>query len=239
MAPPEQNLVPTFNDYYDRVPKYMTEVYDWAYVNPAWVRQLDRNIVVKTLLFCQDQRLIRAYLNEIQPGMRVWQIAHVYGDLVRRAAEKTGTTGTFHLTDVTPIQVEHGAQKLKGLPQAKMFWHDAATFEGEGEYDLICSFFLLHEVPDDKKRKILDHLLAKLPAHGKLILVDYHKPAWWQPIRYILQFVNWTLEPFARAVWDHELAYFAKEADRFDWKKRTIFGGIYQIVTVTHKTDQQ
>jgi len=63
MAPPEQNLVPTFNDYYDRVPKYMTEVYDWAYVNPAWERQLDRNIVVKTLLFCQDQRLIRAYLN--------------------------------------------------------------------------------------------------------------------------------------------------------------------------------
>jgi len=238
MAPPEQNLAPTFNDYYDRVPDYMTEVYDWAYVDPAWVRQLDRNLVVKTLLFGQDQRLMRAYLDQIEPGMKVWQIAHVYGDLVRRAADKVGPEGAFHLTDITPIQIEHGSKKLRGLPQAKVLWHDAATFEGVGEYDLICRFFLLHEVPDEKKRQILDHLLAKLPEHGKLVLVDYHRPALWQQIRYILQFVNWTLEPFARAVWDHELAHFAKEADRFNWHKRTIFGEVYQIVTVTHKSRQ-
>ena len=27
--------------YYDGVPAYMTEVYDWAYVDPKWVRVLD------------------------------------------------------------------------------------------------------------------------------------------------------------------------------------------------------
>ena len=58
--------------YYDGVPEYMTEVYDWAYVDPKWVRMLDRNIVVRILLFLNDQRLMRAYLNEIKEGARVW-----------------------------------------------------------------------------------------------------------------------------------------------------------------------
>lgn len=233
---PDSTITATHNHYYDGVPDYMTETYDWAYVNPARVRQLDRNIVVSTLLFGNDQRLIRAYLEEIEPGMRVWQVAHVYGDLVRRAADKAGPDGAFHLTDITPIQVEHGKKKLANLPWAKVIRHDAATFCGEdGEYDLICSFFLLHEVPDDKKRQILDHLLAMLPRHGKLILVDYHRPAWWQPIRWILKVVNAWLEPFANAVWQHPLAHFASHPERFDWNKRTIFGGVYQIVQVRHK----
>ncbi len=38
------------------VPDYMLEVYDWAYVNSRNVRWLDRNLVVRTLLFAQDQR---------------------------------------------------------------------------------------------------------------------------------------------------------------------------------------
>lgn len=227
---------PTTDYYYEGVPDYMTEVYDWAYVNPERVRQLDRNIVVKTLLFCNDQRLMRAYLKEIEPGMRVWQVAHVYGDLVRRAAEKAGQQGAFHLTDITPVQVEHGKKKLADLPWAKVIRHDAGTFVGEGgDYDLICSFFLLHEVPDEKKRQILNNLLSRLPKNGKLVLVDYHRPAWWQPIRLILKVVNAWLEPFAQAVWDHQLSHFADRADDFTWKKRTIFGGVYQIVVVRHK----
>lgn len=226
----------TSDYYYEGVPDYMTEVYDWAYVDPNRVRQLDHNIVVKTLLFCNDQRLMRAYLKEVEPGMRVWQVAHVYGDLVRRVAKKTGPEGTFHLTDITPIQVEHGKKKLADLPWAKVIRHDAGTFVGEGgDYDLICSFFLLHEVPDDKKRQILNNLLERLPKGSKLVLVDYHRPAWWQPIRWILKVVNAWLEPFANAVWKHELSHFTDHADRFDWKKRTIFGGVYQIVIVTHK----
>ena len=53
------------------LPAYMTEVYDWAYVDPAWVRWLDHNLVVKTLLFCNDRRMMRRYLERIRPGMRV------------------------------------------------------------------------------------------------------------------------------------------------------------------------
>ena len=223
--------------YYDGVPAYMTEVYDWAYVDPKWVRVLDHNLVVRVQLFLNDQRLIRAYLNEIKEGMRVWQLAHVYGDLVSRAAHKVGPRGTFHLTDVTPIQIEHSQHKLDGIEWAKVIRCDAASFSGEEsvDYDLISSFFLLHEVPDEKKHEIVNNMLANLPKGGKAVFVDYHNPARWQPVRYILKLVNRYLEPFADALWKNEISSYAAQGDRFTWRKRTFFGGVYQCVLVEHK----
>jgi ubiquinone/menaquinone biosynthesis C-methylase UbiE len=227
--PPPLNNKP----YYEGVPTYMTEVYDWAYVDPAWVKQLDRNIVVKILLFLNDQRLMRRYLQQIQPGQRVWQLAHVYGDLVQKAAQKVGPNGAFHLTDVTPAQIEHGSEKLKGMPWTRVIRSDAAQFAGEGApYDVICSFFLLHEVPDEKKREIVDHMLAQLPDNGTAVFVDYHNPKRWQPIRYILQLVNHYLEPFANALWQNEISHYASDAEQFSWEKETLFGGVYQCVIV-------
>ena len=223
--------------YYDGVPAYMTEVYDWAYVDPKWVRALDHNWVVRVLSFLNDQRLMRAYLNEIDEGMRVWQLAHVYGDLVTRAAKKVGPKGVFHLTDVTPIQIEHGTRKLAGMDWTRVIRSDAASFAmGEDDhYDLICSFFLLHEVPEEKKQEIVDHMLERLPKGSKAIFVDYHNPAWWQPIRYVLKIVNRYLEPFAEAIWKKEIRQYASKADQFTWRKKTFFGGVYQCVVVEHK----
>ncbi len=222
--------------YYDGVPDYMTEVYDWAYVNPRQVRLLDRNIVVRILLFLNDQRLMRAYLNEITPGMRVWQVAHVYGDLVKRVAQKVGATGLFHLTDITPAQIEHGTRKLADMKWAKVIRSDAATYvAGADDYDLICSFFLLHEVPEEKKYAIVNNMLKKLPKGGKAVFVDYHNPAKWQPVRYILLVVNHLLEPFAKALCDNEISHYAENAEQFVWEKKTFFAGVYQCVVVRHK----
>ena len=223
--------------YYDGVPAYMTEVYDWAYVDPKWVRALDHNWVVRVLLFLNDQRLMRAYLNEIKEGTRVWQLAHVYGDLVTRAAKKVGPKGAFHLTDVTPVQIEHGSRKWAGMEWTKVIRADAASFAvGEKDhYDLICSFFLLHEVPEEKKFEIVNHMLAKLPKGSKAVFVDYHNPAKWQPIRYILKIVNHYLEPFAETMWKNEIQHYASNANQFSWRKKTFFGGVYQCVVVEHK----
>lgn len=214
----------------------MTEVYDWAYVNPQKAHWLDNNLVVKVLLFLNDQRLMRLYLDEIRPGSKVWQLAHVYGDLVTRAAQKVGPQGQFDVTDITPIQVEHARHKLQGMPWAQVIRSDAATFTGRAKpaYDLICSFFLLHEVPDDKKHDIVNHLLTLLPKQGKIVFVDYHAPAVWQPVRYILKIVNHYLEPFSNTLWRRDIRSFASAPEQFTWHKRTFFGGVYQCVIVEH-----
>ncbi|NDV11459.1 rhodoquinone biosynthesis methyltransferase RquA [Crenobacter caeni] len=226
--PPEFRPAP----YYDGVPDYMVDVYDWAYVNPAKARLLDRNIVVSTLLFLNDQRLMRRYLACIRPGSRVWQVAHVYGDLVSRAAQAVGPDGRFVLTDITPVQVEHALKKLAPYPQAEVVRADASNWQADEPFDLVCSFFLLHEVPDELKAAIVDNMLAQVAPGGELVFVDYHRPRPWQPIGWLLKYVNRWLEPFAEALWDKDIADYATRKDDFVWQKETIFGGVYQIVRV-------
>ncbi|MCL2589877.1 MAG: rhodoquinone biosynthesis methyltransferase RquA [Betaproteobacteria bacterium] len=233
-----QNSTPeTVDPYYEDLPAYMTDVYDWAYVDPKKVRFLDHKLVVRILLFFNDQRLMRTYLDEVEEGMRVWQVAHVYGDLVKRVAEKVGPQGIFHLTDITPIQIEHAERKLSDKPWCKVIRSDAADFPGEKsvDYDVICSFFLLHEVPDDKKHQIVDHMLEKLPKGKKAIFIDYANPAKWHPVRYILKIINHLLEPFAEVLWKKEISQYATKAEQFVWEKKTFFGGVYQCVIAKHK----
>ncbi len=78
-------------------------------------------------------------------------------------------------------------------------------------------------------------MLQQIPEHGEVLFVDYHRPSRWQPVRYILEWVNRRLEPFADALWQHEISHFASKPDQFEWKKETIFGGVYQIVSVRKK----
>lgn len=212
------------------IPDYMNEVYDWAYVDPRWVRRLDCNAVVTTLLFGNARRLMNAYLAKIHPGMKVWQVAHVYGDLVQQVAAKVGPSGHFDLTDVTPIQVAQAKKKLAGTAHARVIEHDAATWSGGADYDLVCSFFLLHEVPDDLKRAIVDRMLTRVAPGGKLLFVDYHRPALLHPVGWLLRVVNHYLEPFANTLWRMEISELASKAKEFSWRKRTVFGGVYQIV---------
>lgn len=229
--PPRLSVDP----YYDGVPDYMVDVYDWAYVNPVKARLLDRNLVVSTLLFLNDQRLMRRYLDRIRPGSRVWQVAHVYGDLVQRAADKVGPSGSFTLTDITPVQIEHALGKLAAREQAKVVRADAASWRAEAPFDLVCSFFLLHEVPEALKAAIVDNMLAQLAPDGEAVFVDYHGPKPWQPIGWLLKYVNRWLEPFAEALWSKEIRDYTSQRDDFIWEKETVFGGVYQIVKVRRR----
>lgn len=222
--------------YYNNVPDYLTDVYDWAYVNPQCVKRLDHDYIVWPLLFFNAGRLMARYLNLIQPGMRVWQVAHVYGSLVEDVAKKVGDSGAFHLTDCTPAQLERAHIKLDRYANTKIINSDASLYYADQPFDLVCSFMLLHEVPEDLKTKIVDRMLESLTDNGIAIFVDYHNPkAYFQPFRGILQLVNRYLEPFANDLWLNEIESYATHKDQFDWKKETIFGGVYQSVIVTRK----
>ena len=230
----QQNKAASASSSTEHLPEYLDDVYNWAYVNERNVELLDRNIVFNALLFGNGPRLKRAYIDHIQPGMRVWQVAHVYGNLVNDAAEKVGSNGQFDITDIATIQINHTKRKIGHLPQVAIHHIDAAQWL-EKDYDLTCSFFLLHEVPEEKKYEIVNHMLAKLPKGSKAVFVDYHNPAKWQPIRYILKLVNHYLEPFAETLWKNEISHYAAHPERFTWRKRTFFAGVYQCVVVEHK----
>lgn len=213
----------------EEVPAYLHDTYNWAYLDPRNVALLDRNIVVDVLLFGNARRLMAAALRAIKPASRVFMAAHVYGDFVNRLADHVGPAGYLEIIDIAPIQVSNCRGKVGSLPYVRVHQADAAERDGR-TFDTVLSFFLLHEVPDGKKRAIVDSLLSRVPPGGNAVFVDYHRPRLWHPVRYILEFVNSQLEPFAKSLWRHDIAAFASEPERFVWEKQTFFGGVYQKV---------
>ncbi len=209
------------------IPAYLREVYSWAYLNPLGVRLLDRPWVVNAILWGNNHRLQRWLFEEIKPGWHVLQACCVYGDLSPGLAQWLGPAGRLEVIDVAPIQVSACRNKLRGYPWATVRLADAAA-PGGGPYDAVVCFFLLHELPEHYKHAVVDALLGRVLPGGKIIFIDYHKPVWAHPLKWITAGVFALLEPFAKSLWRHRIADFASRAWRFTWRGETAFGGLFQ-----------
>lgn len=212
------------------VPDYLRKVYTWAYLTPWTARLLDHQIVVQAILWGNASRLAREVLNEIRPGDRVFQPAAVYGTFSRELADRIGPRGRLEIRDVASLQVARTRQKLADLPQVHVDWGDAAEPQPDS-FDVVSCFFLLHEVPDDVKRRVVPTMLDLVRPGGKAIFVDYHRPHRLHPLKPVTKFIFDWLEPFAASMWSHEINDLAgPDAAGFRWRKRTLFGGLYQSV---------
>ncbi len=214
------------------LPDYLRNTYSWAYLNPVSRAMFDQWFVVQAILWGNADRLVRAVLDELEPGQRVLQTACVYGNFSTRLADFLGSSGTLDVIDVAPIQVHHTRRKLQHLPQATVRLADAARPGGSGPYDAVCCFFLLHEVPKAYKTRIVDAILGSLAPGGKAVFVDYHRPNPGHPLRLVMTSVFALLEPYAREIWDEEIEAYATARDGYGWSKQTFFGGLYQKVVV-------
>jgi ubiquinone/menaquinone biosynthesis C-methylase UbiE len=214
------------------VPDYLQDIYRWAYLDARNARFLDREIVVKTILWWQHQRLQQAAFAEIQPGQRVLQSACVYGQFSPALARHIGTAGRLEVVDVAAVQVNNCRRKLHSFPFAEVRQENVLHLSGL-TVDVVCCYFLLHELPDDYKAAAAKVLLNSVGPGGKVVFVDYHKPHWAHPLKYVSSLIFDTLEPFAKGLWREDIAHYADHDARFSWRKETYFGGLYQKVVAT------
>lgn len=217
------------------VPAYLRETYAWAYLKPASLLVFDHSIVVSAILWGNAERLKRAAFAEIRPGQTVLQPACVYGSFSRDLAMVVGLQGRLEVTDIAPIQVANCDRKLRKFPYARVRVADAAA-PGGGPYDVVCCFLLLHELPDEYKRRVVDGLLNSLAPGGKVVFVDYHLPSPFHPLKRPMGVVFDCLKPFAKALWRSEISTFASTPERFHWRKDTYFGGLFQKVVAQAHT---
>jgi ubiquinone/menaquinone biosynthesis C-methylase UbiE len=214
------------------IPSYLRDTYYWCYLHPRNVKWLDRESVVRTILWQQHNRLQRLAFSEIEPGQHVLQPASVYGRFVPNLAAHIGPEGSLDVVDVAEVQVHSARGKLSDHPFARVHHSDILDFTG-GPYDVICCYFLLHEIPRDYKCRVVNLLLEKVNPGGKVVFVDYHKPRWWHPLKLITSIVFDTLEPFAKDLWWNKIRDFAGAAGQFSWRTQTIFGDLFQKTVAT------
>ena len=220
------------------LPDYLVDTYRWAYLTPASLVLLDNPIAMTMILWGNLPRLVRAACDEFTAGQHVLQTASVYGPLSRELATTLGPDGLLDVIDIAPLQVAHCRQKLAEFPQTRVRMGDATRLEG-AVFDAACCFFLLHEIPDEEKRAVVDGLLARVPVGGKVVFVDYHRSAGWHPLRPVMNVVFRWLEPFAFGLIDGEITALASTPEEFDWRKETYFGGLYQKVVAVRKGDSK
>lgn len=217
------------------IPEYLNETYWWAYVHPKAVRFFERQWLVNLILWGNFAKLRDAALAEfgdILPGKSL-QVACVYGDFTPRLAARLGKDATLDVVDVLPIQLANLRSKLEPASAVNLVNRDASDLGfADGSYDRVILFFLLHEMPLDVREKTLAEAMRVLKPGGQLVIVDYHRPAAWHPLRGVMKWILRNFEPFAMDLWRHEVAEWLPRLPAGAMRKETFYGGLYQKLVI-------
>jgi ubiquinone/menaquinone biosynthesis C-methylase UbiE len=216
------------------VPDYLNAHYWWAYIHPKAVKFFERQWLVNFILWGNYTRLRDAALAEMGeslPGATL-QVACVYGDLTNCLSERAATGGgSIDIIDVLPIQLHNLRRKLRADAPARLLAMDAMDLKlPDASYNRALVFFLLHEQPRQWRERTLKEVFRVVKPGGKVVIVDYARPAWWHPLRYLFPILFVKLEPFALDLWREEITSWLSASAASRAQKRLFFGGLYQLV---------
>jgi len=218
-----------------KIPDYLDETYWWAYLHPKGVSFFDHSFVVDSILFGNYKKLRDTVVNNLNADTgNVLQMAAVYGNISVKIANKITDANQLDVVDVAPIQLQNLSRKLATCNNVSLIHQDSTALEiSDKSYDTVLVFFLLHEVPDEKKYQVLAEATRVVKPGGQIVIVDYHKPKNLSPWRYLMVPVLKILEPFAMSLWKRDIISWLPEkfvAQKIT--KETYFWGLYQKVVI-------
>jgi ubiquinone/menaquinone biosynthesis C-methylase UbiE len=159
----------------------------------------------------------------------------VYGDFSVRLAERIGPGGSLDVVDVLAIQLQNLQAKLVTSSPVHLHQYDSTALGfADASYEQAIIFFLLHEQPPAVRKQTIAEALRVVKPGGRIVIVDYHRPGYLHPLRYLLWPVLRVLEPYALDLWDHQIADWLPASARLsEIGKQTFYGGLYQKLTIT------
>lgn len=219
-----------------QVPGYLQKHYWWAYVHPKAVAFFERQWLVNAILWGNYHRLKEAAQAALGPDYtgRTLQVACAYGDFTPALLSKIAPQGgRLDVIDVVPAQIDNLRAKLSPDAPLRTQVMDAARMEfPDGRFDRSVLFFLLHEQPEDVRRRTLAETLRVTKPGGKVVVMEYAKPRWWSPWRLLMLPVLTWLEPFALHMWRRPVVDYAPPGTAAT-RPRRYFGGLYQLVVLS------
>ena len=219
------------------IPDYLQDTYSWAYLHPKSFWFFEREWVVNLILWGNMKKLTNTVLDEmeLQSASRVLQVACVYGDFSNRlAAHLDKSQSHLSVVDVAPIQLRNVEKKLQAHENVSVHHQDSTALSfTDNSFDETVVFFLLHEQPEEARRKTIAQAIRVTRPGGRVIFVDYHGPKKSNPMRYVMLPILATLEPFAMDLWRDELPAFMPSAINAEQISSSFyFGGLYQKVVL-------
>ncbi|GAB4213509.1 MAG: rhodoquinone biosynthesis methyltransferase RquA [Rhodoferax sp.] len=219
------------------VPEYLEKTYWWAYTHPNAVKIFERQWLVNLILWGNFKRLRDLALDDVGQTIdgQILQVACVYGDFSQQIVRRLSPKGHLNVIDVAPVQIANLHAKLPDRRQVSISQQDATALRfAEASQDVTILFFLLHEMPQEIRRKTLAEALRVTRPGGKIVLVDYHKPRLSSPFRYVMVPILTSLEPFAMDLWRQEIStWMPKGFQPQSYEKQTFFGDLYQKIVIT------
>ena len=209
----------------------------WAYAHPISVRVFEREWLINAILFGNYDRLRRATLEALGPDYsgRTLQVACAYGGFTPELAQRVGAAGgSLDVIDALPAQIDNVRRKAAEHPCVRATLMDSAALDfRERAFDRVVMFMLLHEQPEEWRRRTIAEAARVLKLGGRLVATDYARPDWRHPLRYLLPPALALLEPFALALLRRPIeSFFAGAPLRFAAPHRTFFGRLYQLVVL-------
>lgn len=218
-----------------KIPLYLKELYGDFYNNKALLAWADKEWIKAFLSFGCRKTLVNSLLKEIIPGLKTLQLGCTFGDQMEDTAQKIGIHGMYDILDISQIQLKRAQKKLNHMATPIRYFQQNANQALKKNYDTVILFMLLHEVPHIQKAKILQAALDSLREGGKVVIIDYHNPVWWHPLRYPVKLFNRLYRPFTEILWNREIDTFVKNKSQYLWKKSLYFGNMYQKVVIEKK----
>jgi ubiquinone/menaquinone biosynthesis C-methylase UbiE len=214
------------------IPRYLEQVYWWAYVHPNAVQLFEREWLVNLILFGNYGRLRDAALDDFGHSVtgRTLQVACAYGNLTPRLLQRLAPDASLDVVDILPIQLLNLGKKLPADQRVALLQGDSSSLAcPDASYDQVLLFFLLHEQPEAVRRATLAEAMRVVRPGGKIVIVDYHLPVPWHPLRLLMTGVFRKLEPYAMDLWQNEIeAFMPQLAKPASITKKTYYGGLYQ-----------
>jgi SAM-dependent methyltransferase len=217
---------------------YLNTHYWWAYVHPRSVWVFERPWLVNLILFGNYGRLRDAALAALEGcfGGRLLQVACAYGNLTPRLAQRLEPGASLEVVDILPVQLDNLRGKLVPDSRVSLACMDSSALVHEtGSFDAVLLFFLLHEQPVDVRRRTLAEALRVLKPGGRLVVVDYARPRWWNPVRWLYVPILARLEPFAPDLWREPVSTWLPEGTVASIEVRRYAGGLYQRLVITRR----